>query len=140
MHWIRNLIKKFDTNNPLEIAEQLNIMILYEDLENLNGYYSCLLNRKFIHINNKLTKHMKKFVIAHELGHALLHENNNTPFIKYFSFININRLENEANIFAVNLLISDEDIESYKFAEYTVEQIAMICGLPKELIELRLNK
>ena len=47
------------------------------------------------------------------------------------------RYENEANRFAVFLLFSDEELE--EIAQYPVEQIACIMGVPPDLAEYRMR-
>jgi Zn-dependent peptidase ImmA (M78 family) len=98
------LVKKYETRDPFRIAKELGIIILYEPLGTINGYYNKVYRQKFIHINENLTEYNKIFTAAHELGHALLHPNSNTPFMKSYTFMNIDRLEIEANEFAVNLI------------------------------------
>ena len=61
-----------------------------------------------ISINNKYSEKAKKILCAHELGHALLHE----QCINYFATTSSNVMTNiefEANLFAVALL-ADNDI------------------------------
>ena len=106
----KQLISKYKTNNPQEIAQELGIIILFEPLGEINGYYNTAFRQKFIHINNTLVEAKQKFTIAHELGHALLHPKANTPFLRDNTLFSINKLEIEANKFAVDLLITDEAI------------------------------
>ena len=47
------------------------------------------------------------FVCAHELGHSQLYPRLNTPFMRDKSFLSVNRIDVEANIFAVELLWPD---------------------------------
>jgi Zn-dependent peptidase ImmA (M78 family) len=133
---ISKLIKKHETRNPLKIANNLGIMVLYENLGSINGYYNTAFRQKFIHINENLPEHKQMFTAAHELGHALLHPKSNTPFLKENTFLSVDKLEVEANKFAVNLLISDEELAEYK--DYTICQLSMIFGCHEKLIRLRL--
>lgn len=80
---------------------------------------------------------MKRFTCAHELGHAIIHPEVNTPFLKTQTFLSVNRLEIEANTFAINMLIPDETVlENYN---YTTEQLSRLFGYAIPLIELRLK-
>lgn len=70
----QNLIKKFDTSNPEQIAKKLNINVRYVDMPNhINGFWKRILRRKFIFVSDRLDEWQKQTVIAHELGHILLH-------------------------------------------------------------------
>lgn len=133
----KQLISKYKTNNPQEIAQELGIIILFEPLGEINGYYNTAFRQKFIHINNTLVEAKQKFTIAHELGHALLHPKANTPFLRDNTLFSINKLEIEANTFAVDLLITDEAIAEVK--HLTLDQMANYFGINKNLIKLRLN-
>ena len=134
---INRLYKKYYTKNPVELAKCLNIKIIFEDLGSINGYYNTAFRQKFIHINSNLEEHNQNFTIAHELGHALLHPKANTPFLRKNTLFSINKLEVEANLFAVTLLISDEDLKEYK--DFTISQLSSIFGIHEKLIELRLK-
>lgn len=133
----KQLISKYKTNNPQEIAQELGIIILFEPLGEINGYYNTAFRQKFIHINITLVESKQKFTIAHELGHALLHPKANTPFLRDNTLFSINKLEIEANKFAVDLLITDEAIDEVK--HLTLDQMANYFGINKNLIKLRLK-
>lgn len=129
------LIKKYDTYDPFELSNALNISIFYEELGSIKGYYNQPLQMKQIHINCNLNEHTKKYTCAHELGHALLHPNTSTLFLRSHTFLSVDKLEMEADTFAINLLIPDEIIkESYG---YTTEQFSRLLGYDQYLIELR---
>lgn len=135
---IPKLVKEHQTRNPFEIADNLGIIVLFENLGSINGYYNTAFRQKFIHINCNLPDYKKLFTAAHELGHALLHPDSNTPFLREKTYMSIDKMEIEANKFAVNLLISDEDLEEYK--ELTIGQLAMIYGCHEKLIQLRVGQ
>lgn len=133
----KQLISKYQTNNPQEIAQELGIIVLFEPLGDINGYYNTAFRQKLIHININLTERKQQFTIAHELGHALLHPKANTPFLREKTLFSINKLEIEANKFAVDLLITDEAIAEVK--HLTLDQMANYFGINKNLMKLRLN-
>jgi Zn-dependent peptidase ImmA (M78 family) len=135
-NFISRLVNEHMTRNPIEIAENLGIIVLYEPLGSINGYYNTAFRQKFIHINRDLPDHRKVFTAAHELGHAILHPNSNTPFLRERTYLSVDKMEIEANSFAVTLLISDEDLKEYK--ELTTGQLAMLYGYHEKLIQLRL--
>ena len=56
------------------------------------------------------------------------------------TYQSVDRLEIEANKFAVEFLIPDDVLtECFKYNEYSTEQVARLLGFQKELIELRLK-
>lgn len=119
MKWIQKevqkLTKRYKTNCPFEISDFKNIHVVFWDLhEDIWGFYIYERRNHFIFINNNLESYLKRFVCAHELGHAILHTKINTPFLKANTFYPIDKIEREANEFAVNLLLYDKDSEEYE--------------------------
>lgn len=127
--------RKYESNNPLDIAEALGIQVIVENLGTIQGYYNKYCRIQQIHINDGLEEHLHKFVAAHELGHAIMHPKVNTPFLRSCTFLSVEKLEIEANKFAMNLLLPDETILEHW--DYTIDQWSMYYGLPREIIELR---
>lgn len=134
---VSSLIKKYGTSNPFELATHLNISVLFEELGTIRGYYNKPLRMKQIHINCNLDRHIQKYTCAHELGHAVIHPNASTPFLRSETGLSVDKMEIEADTFAVNLLIPDEVIlENY---HHTIEQLSRVLGYEKAMIELRLK-
>lgn len=134
---VSSLIKKYGTSNPFELAAHLNISVLFEELGTIRGYYNKPLRMKQIHINCNLDRHIQKYTCAHELGHAVIHPNASTPFLRSETGLSVDKMEIEADTFAVNLLIPDEVIlENY---HHTIEQLSRVLGYEKAMIELRLK-
>lgn len=115
---ISKLVNKYGTNDPFEIAELMGIQIIYLDLGNTYGFYRVYKRVKTIVINNKLNEWEKRFVCAHEIGHAIYHPDLNISFLKKNTFYSVEKIESEANRFAVHLLLYAKNLEDYdtKFA------------------------
>lgn len=79
---IDNLEKKYKTRNPYELAASMNVLVIFENLGSINGYYNKQLRQKQIHINCNLPERLQLLTCAHELGHSILHQSANTPFLK----------------------------------------------------------
>ena len=127
---VYNLIKKYETRNPVRLAKELDIIIQIGDLKKISGCYLKIHERDFIYINEK--KYHE--VLAHELGHAVLHKED----FYFFSFgknCYENSIEQEAQTFASELLIPDKVILEHK--DYTKEQLAMLTGYTPQLIAFK---
>lgn len=134
------LKRYYKTENPFDIIRAKKILLLYEELGLIRGYYNLVLRQKQIHLNCNLESIQRIFTATHELGHAIMHPKANTPFLLANTYQSVDRLEIEANKFAVEFLITDEALyEYFKYQEYTIEQVARVLGYQKELIELRLK-
>lgn len=131
-------IKKHDTDNPFVIARNLNVKTFDIPLGSLSGYYMYMKKHKCIFINSDIEDmHFKKIVMAHELGHAVLDPKENCYFMSNKTLLLTSKVEKRANIFAAELLISDNIVREYE--DYTINQFANLTGLNKELIELKLG-
>lgn len=134
------LKRYYKTNDPFEIIKAKNILLLYEELGGIRGYYNLILRQKQIHINCNLEGNQKIYTATHELGHAIMHPKSNTPFLLANTYQSVDRLEIEANKFTVEFLITDEDIKEYAIEQqYTIDMLSALWGYEKELIELRLK-
>ncbi|GIQ67396.1 ImmA/IrrE family metallo-endopeptidase [Xylanibacillus composti] len=130
---VETKIRHYGTNDPSVIASLKNIRILFNDLGDTLGFFSTYKRIRFIHIHSELEESLQRFVCAHELGHAILHPNVNTPFLKKNTYFSINRIEREANKFAVELLLPD----SLLCEGMTIYEAARLCGIPEEVAHLK---
>lgn len=131
------LIKTHESRNPIIIAKALGIIILYEDLGTTNGFYNTAFRYRFIHVNQNLSENEQIYTIAHELGHAILHPHLNTQFLKDCTHFLVSKYEKEANQFALNLLISDEEL--MKNMDCSISQLCSLFDINQNLMKLRLQ-
>lgn len=135
---IKRLLKKHKTNDPFILAEKLNINIILRYMHHeINGFYKLEQRNRFIVINKNLSDEMQRFVCAHELGHAILHPEVNTPFFRKYTFFSVEKIEVEANTFAVELLIPDDYLKEHQYEDFTIQEVATLYGLPQEVAHLK---
>lgn len=135
---VKRLIKQYKTNNPFEIASAKHILVSREPLGSINGYYNKFVRQKMIHINSDLEDHFREFfTCAHELGHAVIHPDANTPFLRDNTYFSINKLEREANTFAALMVIPENILITYN--SFTLKQISCAEGIPLDALKLRFN-
>lgn len=135
---VQRLKTKYRTSDPYELADALGIIVLRENLGTIKGYYNKPYRMKQIHINQDLSRHEQQYTCAHELGHAVLHPDSNTSFLQEHTFFSIDKLEKEANAFAVDLLIDDSVL--LEFCQCTTLQLARLLRYDEDLIKLRLEE
>lgn len=130
------IIRKYNTNSPFRIAKEMGVLVLYYPLKTTLGRYTKYCRIKSIIINNNADESLWKFICAHELAHSLLHPNMNMArMISASPYMNASRFENEANLFAVELLLPDSDIAAHP--NWTKEFHAKNSGIPVEMIRLK---
>lgn len=132
---VETLIRKHKTNCPFTLAKLLGINIVYETLGDTMGFFTCDYRIKFIHINQQLTNDDSIFACSHELGHAILHPDVCTPFLKRHTLFSTAKIEREANTFAVELLLPDSLLQEH--SDCSLFNIAKCVGVPKKLIVLK---
>lgn len=134
---VTDLVREYGTRNPMEISEKLNVLCFCENLGKLNGYYASVFNVQSIHVNERLSPMRQNVTCAHELGHVIMHPNLNVSLMRNTTFMNVDKYEKQANIFASYLLITDECLAEFK--GYTIEDIAKIHDIPINLLNERVT-
>ncbi len=134
----KKIRKKYDTSDPFELARCLGIIVLFENLGTIHGYFNTVCRQKFIHINQNLSEVEQRLTAAHEIGHVLLHPTSNTYFLRSRTRFSVGSFEYEANLFAVCFLVTDEDVEQNR--EYSLCQLSSLFGIPENLMRLRLEQ
>lgn len=132
------LARKFQTRNPFEIIQGLNVILVFAPLIDTRAFYQYFQRNNIIYIDNNLPDKEKRFECAHEMGHMFLHKKANAIFMDSRTLLNTNRYETEADTFAMDLLVDDNTLAEYQ--HYSIEQLSRLLGYEKKLIELRLNQ
>ncbi|MEK5425327.1 ImmA/IrrE family metallo-endopeptidase [Cytobacillus sp. FSL R7-0680] len=100
--------------------------------DEIMGVYKYHKRNKFIYLNSNIAHPKKKFVCGHEVGHSIVHPRVNTMFLKSKTFYSKDKLEREANLFSLSLLLHGCD-----FSEYTdINHVCMEYGIPIELSDM----
>ena len=135
---VRALIKKYKTSDIYELAKCLGIILIVAPLgETCAGSYMYIHRRKTIFINSILNDYERIIVLAHEIGHAVLHERTNCYFMKNKTLFLTCKVEREANLFAAEFLIRDDILEGYE--GYTIESIAHSENIIPDLLKLKFD-
>lgn len=126
---------------PEKLAIYSGVQLLYSsNLHDVLGMYTQVNRCPFIFINERLATAVQKLVIAHELGHALLHGSILQQDI--FTSTDLSRLgqkfiidyEHEANLFAAFLLIKQKELFEFTEQGLSLYDIAKALNLCPEII------
>lgn len=134
---VNKLVKKYGTNDPFKIAEYMGVLIVFEPLGNALGYYNKHFRVPMIHINQDADRKSQIFICGHELGHVVQHPDTNTSFLKKHTLFSTDKLEIEANTFAVELLLPDELFLEHSNSVFTIYDVIEEKGIPIELLSLK---
>lgn len=78
---VLNLVEKYGTRNPMELADYLGFIVQKHDLGKYSGYYIEYEGVPCICINSRITDtKYSDIVLAHEVGHGVLHKGTECMF------------------------------------------------------------
>lgn len=129
--------EKTASSDPFEICKQLGINIKFHNLGSIKAYCFCQSRIKNIVINENADDPTAKILCAHELGHALLHEQilKNVHVHRSTLFDETTPTEYEANLFAAELLIADDMLFEKSGKSYM--EIAKELCVPEALVDFK---
>lgn len=130
------LARVYGTRDPFRIAEALGFIIIETPLEGIRGFYQAVHRCRIIYLDNRLSDGDRRWVCAHELGHALQHQGCNRIFMDTRTHMVTSRYEKEADRFAVDLLFSDDDLR--EMTELSIGTVARCLGVSYELAAYRM--
>lgn len=134
------IIKRFGGKDVFATAENSGVKVWFRSLGGLKGFYLCENESRYIVINDELDRITRTVVCAHELGHDVLHRELSDGGIRETTlFLSNNKTEREANLFAANILVSDEDILDELSYHNSAAAVSASLGFPAEIIEYKLE-
>ena len=135
------LCRKYQTRDPFVLADSLGITVLKRPFNAQRGAYKIILKNRFIFLKDDMPEVMQRIVLLHEIGHDVLHRNQAAAqggFQEFKLFeTNGSRLEYEANVFAAQISLPDDEILSYIEEGYDIQQIAGIMHSDINLVALK---
>ena len=141
---VAHLRANFGMAEPETLCREENVTVLSEPMgtgtDSCKGFFLYQSRRKIIVINSDLDETVRSFILAHELGHSILHADAAAlrTFSDFSPYDETSRYEYEANIFAAELLLSDEDTLS-ALSEDDFFTAAKKLRVPPELLDFKLR-
>lgn len=117
-------MEKHHTRNPYEIARKENIIVVFEPLGNIYGYYNNAMEQKFIHINEELPEYFQRYVVSHLLYKAFTNTDE-MQFLKQKVSRKYTPSEIEANKFAIYLTFDESELDGSRSFEHLVRSYGM---------------
>lgn len=133
----QELWQQWGTREPLELCDQLGIAVLMVQLpSSVRGFSFQVRDRRAICINRELERSLQRQVCAHELGHCLLHPQQNLVFMTEHTLQVSQRFEREADEFCAALLLDPAALED----QPPVWQLAEDLGVEERIAGMMLEK
>ncbi len=122
---IKNLIKEAGSDDLEDIISYLGIKIVKESKK---SFYCQIKDKKYIYLDQEAPEELQPFILAHELGHSILHQEE----ISHYSPLSITKTatEREADYFAFKIL----GLEIDPTYNYTISQYATMLKVNEETI------
>lgn len=134
------VLEEFGGSDIFETAENSGAKVWFRELGSLKGFYVFVNGCRYIVINEDLDDTTAAVVCAHELGHDMLHRELSEGGIRENTlFLDNNKTEREANLFAADILISDEEILDAITDHNDLQSLAAEMCMPVELINFKLE-
>lgn len=139
----QKLKKKYDETDPWKLASAMNIQVslvpmgLFEGC--CKGFFLIHKRIKHITINSDLPEEYQRVILAHELGHAVLHARkaSGAAFHEIILFDSTDTQEYEANVFASELLLTDDAVLEALNDDMFFFQAAKYLYVPSELLDFK---
>ncbi|GHU93052.1 hypothetical protein FACS1894208_01730 [Clostridia bacterium] len=138
---VERLAKRYRTRDPYELCGAMDIRIRYKDCGNLlKAYFVVMARIKNIVLNSRVSEVVARILVAHELGHAVLHREIALlqGFQEFELFDMVSTAEYEANLFAAELLIEDDELlELLNDSGESFFDVARELSVPAELLDFK---
>ena len=135
------IVREIGTRDPERIAKELGIVIKEVDFDRQKGVYKVIKRNRFIFIKSDLHEVMRRIVLLHEIGHDQLHRKQATVFQEFNLFdMTSNSMEYEANLFAAQIALPDDDIIEHIYDGLDASQIARAMHSDINLVALKVSE
>lgn len=121
--YVQKMIATYHTDNVRELVDYHDIDIIYFNPINQKCDSVLFINQQIatISLKSDLNPLYENFLLAHELGHYVLHYDNHISF-SFLLQTRKNALEREANEFACRLLLNDIDLKKENNIEFVIKE------------------
>lgn len=141
---VKRLKMKYRTANPYEICRYMDIEVRKRPVgtgsRSCKGFFLASSRCKLIVINSDLPESIQRIIIAHELGHAVLHGDSSiSAFHEFAIFDDTDRMEYEANVFAAEFMLDDDEVMESLEMQMDFFQMAKCLYVAPELLDFKLR-
>ena len=140
---VAEIKSKYNEGNPFRLAEAMRILLLREPMGTTpgccKGFFMVISSQPVIAVNSDLPPVVQKIIAAHEVGHAVLHRHL-LPVMGFHDFElydAASEAEYEANIFAAEFLLDDQEVIEKLNDDLSFFQAAAALHVPAELLSFK---
>ena len=140
---VKRLKKKYHESDPFKLCDAMGIILLDAPMGNYQGackgFFLTQSRKRSITINSDLPEELQRIIVTHELGHAVLHAKavGVKAFHDFELFDSTSLMEYEANIFAAEFLMDDDDVLEKLNEDISFFGAASLLRVPPELLDFK---
>lgn len=139
---VEKLKRRYREFDPFKLCKAMDIKIIFSalgtDEDAIKGFFLEAKRIRTITINSDLPLLIQKFIVCHELGHAVLHRSCGIyAFHEVGLFDESSLYEKDANLFAAEFLLDDEDVLQTLNEDNSFFTAASILRVPTELLDFK---
>lgn len=139
---VAKLKRKYDETDPFRLCGAMGIVVLRQALgshpDAVKGFFLESKRIRTITINSDLPEVIQRIIVAHELCHATNHRKSGIhAFHEVALFDQTTELEKDANLFAAELLLDDQDVLDALNRDTTFFNAAAALYVPIELLDFK---
>ena len=131
------LSKKYDTRDPFRLADEMGFIVVFAPLVGMRGFQQRIKRQNIIYINDELDERQQALVCGHEMGHHFMHRGMNRIFMNLNTQFVTQKFENEANLFSLELIFADEDLQP--FLNRSITDATTFMGVSVQLATWRME-
>ncbi|HHT66260.1 MAG TPA: ImmA/IrrE family metallo-endopeptidase [Clostridiales bacterium] len=140
---VSRLIHRYDERDPWKLAEAMGIIVdelpMGKTPNSCKGFFLYQSRKKHITINSDLPENIRRIILAHEMGHAVLHHEaaRMGAFHDFALYDSSSQMEYEANLFAAEYLLEDEIVRERLSEDTFFFSVAKELSVPPELLDFK---
>lgn len=140
---VKRIRQKYDETDPVRLCRAMGVLLLNEPMGGspsaCKGFYIRHARKQVITVNSDLPEELRRIILAHELGHAVLHKHvtGMRAFHDFQLFDETSVYEYEANIFAADFLMEDDRVLGLLNGDISFFGAASELNVPPELLDFK---
>ncbi|MPM76217.1 hypothetical protein SDC9_123214 [bioreactor metagenome] len=137
-------MRKYGETDPAALARAMGVIVAYEPMgsypEACKGFFMYQSRKKLITVNSDLPETLQRIILAHEIGHAVLHRKalvSLKAFHDFSLYDTTSQFEYEANLFAAEYLLEDQQVIEKLNDDAFFFGVAKELYVPPELLDFK---
>ena len=141
---VKQMRAHYGENDPFQLCDAMGILLLRQPMgihnSAIKGFFMCCKRIPVITVNSDLPWIIQRIIVAHELGHAVLHRDEAIhAFHESVLYDQTTGMEREANMFAAELLLEDEAVLDALQVSTSFFDAAARLMVPQEILVFKLR-